>query len=780
MDHGRGRRSSQASLAYGYQYCETRIQGRCGFYPRGMTVVAAARLALLMLVAVVAGALVAPPAFAEDTARPTLISFGVSPRTVTPGSTVTIDYAAQDDSGQPLKALQFVFTDSVNATRYIDQYGDVPLSGRLVASVPDNWPNGSMQLSAIELTDATGKYSTYRRDGSVTGAPAGASGPTSHVLDLPAGDMTVQGSVADTSVPTLLSFSTSPRTVTSGGSITVDYVAEDNSGQPLRYMYIGFEDPLGRPRILGPFSSVPLAGSLTIPLPDDWTDGAHELQRITLSDAAANISTFYRDGDVDRSPTGATGPDGHSLSFAASDLVVEGSDADVSPPTLASFAVSPRAVTAGTSLTIDYVVRDDSAQPLEWVIFQYRDSLGGMQWLRQSYVPATGRITVTVPSDWPRGLLELELISVEDASGNRSDYTRAGALYQSPSSGPASHGLSLASGDLTMSHSAAATPSPSQTASPSPTESPTPSAAPSPTPTAEEGTLPPPRADGVTRLGGADRWSTAAAVAQSSFPGTADDVVLVTGSDWPDALSAGPAAARIGAPLLPVLRDSIPTAVQGEIDRLRPKRAVLVGGSGVLSDRVTAALRAQGLHVERVAGGTRYATAAAVAARFFPAASGAYYASGSTYVDALAGGAAAANRRWPLLLTHRDRIPADTPKLGSTRIVLGGPDAVSQNVVNELGARRIAGIDRYSTAAAIARDSFASSAVAYLATGADFPDGLAGAAAAARDQAPVLLVARDCAPLPTRDALNELGVTSRLILGGTAVISDRAANLGGC
>lgn len=285
---------------------------------------------------------------------------------------------------------------------------------------------------------------------------------------------------------------------------------------------------------------------------------------------------------------------------------------------------------------------------------------------------------------------------------------------------------------------------------------------------------------GVTRFGGVDRYATAAAVSSGSFPGGADDVFIVTGANWPDALAAGAAAARTNAPVLPVTASNIPAAIDAELTRLNASRAWVIGGSGVVDESVVTSLTARGLSVQRVSGDDRYATAAAVATRFFPGAAGAYYASGAGYADALAGGAAAAHRGWPLLLTAPTFVPAETPVLGSERILLGGTGAVNDTVLAALGARRIGGADRYATAALIARDAFASAPVVYIATGLNFPDALAGTPAAYRDGAPLLLAARGCVTQGTRDAATALGITAQVALGGTSVVSDAAAELTVC
>jgi SpoIID/LytB domain protein len=306
--------------------------------------------------------------------------------------------------------------------------------------------------------------------------------------------------------------------------------------------------------------------------------------------------------------------------------------------------------------------------------------------------------------------------------------------------------------------------------------SPSPSASPSDTPVAP----PPARPAGVTRVAGPDRFSTAASVSAASFPGTANDVLVVTGADWPDALAAGAAAARVSAPVLPVQAGAVPAPIADELTRLKPRRAWVVGGTAAVGDAVLAQLRARGITVQRISGADRYATAAAVQRQFFPSPAGAYYASGATYADALAGGAAAAHRGWPLLLTAPSSVPAATPVVGAERIVLGGAVAISEQVRSQLQARRVAGANRYDTATAIAKDAFTRADVIYLATGLNFPDALAGASAGFRDGAPLLLAATDCVTPATRDQAAALGAGSRMVLGGQSAVTDRAAALTPC
>jgi glucose/arabinose dehydrogenase/putative cell wall-binding protein len=291
----------------------------------------------------------------------------------------------------------------------------------------------------------------------------------------------------------------------------------------------------------------------------------------------------------------------------------------------------------------------------------------------------------------------------------------------------------------------------------------------------------------LTRLAGADRYGTAAAVsAASSAPGV-PVAFVATGADFADALAGGPAAAALGGPLLLVSPTAIPATTAAELARLKPQRIVVLGGSGAVSNAVLAALDPYTAGtVTRLAGVDRYATAAAVsAATFAPGVAAAFVATGTDFADALAGGPAAAHFGGPLLLTRPNALPAtiasELARLKPARIyVLGGTAAVSSAVLSALHAytsgpvTRLAGADRYATAAAIAGIWSAADTV-YVATGQLFPDGLAGAAAAGRADRPLLVVRSGSVPTVIGQAITRLHPTQIVILGGTGAINATAA-----
>ncbi len=192
--------------------------------------------------------------------------------------------------------------------------------------------------------------------------------------------------------------------------------------------------------------------------------------------------------------------------------------------------------------------------------------------------------------------------------------------------------------------------------------------------------------------------------------------------------------------------------------------------------------------VERVSGDDRFSTAVAISAdAFSPGVAVVYIASGRNFPDALAGGPAAANDDAPVLLVNPTSLPSATAdeltRLAPGRIVvLGGESAVSADVFAALAEHtdgavtRISGSNRYETAANISAVAFGTGVpVAYVATGANFPDALAGGAAAARDGGPVLLLSKSGIPSATAAELTRLAPQRIVILGGESAVSTATA-----
>ncbi len=196
----------------------------------------------------------------------------------------------------------------------------------------------------------------------------------------------------------------------------------------------------------------------------------------------------------------------------------------------------------------------------------------------------------------------------------------------------------------------------------------------------------------VTRLAGADRYATAAAILDARFAGYTGPIFVATGANFPDALAGGAAAAAVGAPVILATWSGVPDVLVaplvgiGPYEGLTPTSFVLLGGTGVLGSGVVDDLKAlfPGIPVSRWSGADRYATSAAIGAQAFPGgADTVYLATGVNFPDALAGVPLVSLVEGPLLLTRQSCLPpvvaTELERLGPVQIaMLGGTGVVSE------------------------------------------------------------------------------------------------------
>lgn len=94
----------------------------------------------------------------------------------------------------------------------------------------------------------------------------------------------------------------------------------------------------------------------------------------------------------------------------------------------------------------------------------------------------------------------------------------------------------------------------------------------------------------VTRLAGPDRFATSAAISSTTFAVGAPVAYVANGMNFPDALSGAPVAGAQGGPVLLTTAGALSTATANELSRLKPKKIVVLGGAGVVSDAVMSQL----------------------------------------------------------------------------------------------------------------------------------------------------------------------------------------------
>ena len=163
-------------------------------------------------------------------------------------------------------------------------------------------------------------------------------------------------------------------------------------------------------------------------------------------------------------------------------------------------------------------------------------------------------------------------------------------------------------------------------------------------------------------------------------------------------------------------------------------------------------------------------------------------ATGYNWPDALGGAALAGAYAGPILLTDPGYLPNEVldeiERLGATdAIILGGTVAVSGAVestlksnIGQYHVRRLAGENRYETAALVAEETVARLGTAYdgtafIATGENFPDALGASPLAASASWPIYLTSADALTPLSRSAMEDHGVSTAIILGETGAVS---------
>ncbi|KZE93316.1 N-acetylmuramoyl-L-alanine amidase LytC [Agromyces sp. NDB4Y10] len=283
------------------------------------------------------------------------------------------------------------------------------------------------------------------------------------------------------------------------------------------------------------------------------------------------------------------------------------------------------------------------------------------------------------------------------------------------------------------------------------------------------------------RIAGADRYATSVAASQSAFDEGVACVWIANGLAFPDALSAGPAAAHCGGPLLLVPGTGIPTVVLDELKRLKPAKIYVAGGTGAVSANVEKTLRTLAPSFQRYAGTDRYDTSRKIVAGAFGTSDAVWVASGLNFPDALSASGAAAAADIPVLILPGTATSLDAASrtaitnLGAASVgIAGGTGAVSKGIESGIWSiasvewlERFGGATRYATADAIATAVWDGSwaIYAFLASGSNFPDALAAAPLAGWVGAPLFITPDTCTTAETRGLIDYLGVYEAFVMG---------------
>ncbi|WP_291057047.1 cell wall-binding repeat-containing protein [Herbiconiux sp.] len=308
--------------------------------------------------------------------------------------------------------------------------------------------------------------------------------------------------------------------------------------------------------------------------------------------------------------------------------------------------------------------------------------------------------------------------------------------------------------------------------------------------TGYDATLLPWAARVVQRISGADRFEASANISASHFDAGVPVVFVADGTNYPDALSAGPVAAHLGGPVLLVRPGDVPSAIASELNRLKPQKVYVVGGPNSVADSTYSRLAQYAPLIERIGGADRYEVSRKLALLAAPAiapdpTSGesriqVLFADGRGFADALSAGSAAASEGGVVILVNGANPALDAPTAAmmnqlhpQSSWVIGGPNSMSPALDDDIRSfggsfNRISGATRYDVSAELG-DYFVGwgeDSNVYLALGSKFPDALSGAALAGATHALLYIAPSDCVPGGVLDRMKTRGTPNVILLGG--------------
>lgn len=250
----------------------------------------------------------------------------------------------------------------------------------------------------------------------------------------------------------------------------------------------------------------------------------------------------------------------------------------------------------------------------------------------------------------------------------------------------------------------------------------------------------------VHEFSGKDRYETCSLISRDGWKDGCKNIIVVSGENFPDALSAVPLAVKLNAPILLTGKYSLRNCIKDEIYRLNPKNAYIIGGSGVITEDVQRDIEKMNITTDRIGGKNRYETSLKIAQRIGNSGK-IFVVAGNDYPDALSAASVAAKEGSPVILSDAYEI---SPELNNyindcnvkKSYLLGGPRVISDQVFNDLpDCTRIYGQDRYSTNIKIINKFMDNLDIdnAFIVSGENFPDALSCAPLAGMRSAPVIM-----------------------------------------
>ncbi|AGY78169.1 cell wall-binding repeat-containing protein [Clostridium autoethanogenum] len=296
---------------------------------------------------------------------------------------------------------------------------------------------------------------------------------------------------------------------------------------------------------------------------------------------------------------------------------------------------------------------------------------------------------------------------------------------------------------------------------------------------------------GVSRISGANRYETSVNIANNFSSDKLKNVIIVSGSNFPDALAGSVLSKKENAPILLVGKDvnSSGDAINFIKNKLSREGTIyILGGESAVSENFESYFNSLGYSsIKRLGGGDRFGTNFIIDRYLMTAkATPVVIVNAFGFADALSVSSIAASKGYPIIMTNSFNLPDETKETlkniePSKVFIIGGESSVAGNIVSQLKETvpslnsndiiRIGGMNRYDTSLNVCKYFNQTSNEAVIASGENFPDALSAGALAAKNNAPIILT--DGANISDQKQYLDGSKCEKVILvGGTGAVSE--------
>lgn len=297
----------------------------------------------------------------------------------------------------------------------------------------------------------------------------------------------------------------------------------------------------------------------------------------------------------------------------------------------------------------------------------------------------------------------------------------------------------------------------------------------------------------VQRVAGDTRYDTMSELISNVGGWSASDkVILASGANYPDALSASALAGVHDAPIILTDPTELSSKAAATIKQLGPSTIYVVGGPSAVSDEVLqAANNICGSNTIRLYGSTRYETSLEILRQCNSSSDTVIVATGANYADSLSISPFAYVTKSPIVLCDpnggltQEDIEAIRAGGFSRAILVGGNAAVPDVVISQLnnaniatdGIRHLSGATRYETSTQITAFEISETGLFTadplgFATGSNYADALAMGPCMGRINSPLLLVENGAQTVCAYIERFKGNVGNAFVAGGINAVSD--------